>query len=319
MSGAVKVSVVIAAYQAERCIGHAVRSALGQSLGDLELIVVDDQSGDGTLDAAREAAAGDARFGAIALDRNGGPSAARNAGFRAARGTWIAVLDADDAMAPERLEKLVAFAEDGGVDIAADALVLAESNAPDAPTQGVKHAALTSPLSLADYALDNCMYRRTGGSGYLKPLFRRAFLERHQLDYDESLRIAEDWALAAEALACGARYGLLQAPLYRYSVHADSISHRISCAALEAMIAASDAFLERRAPWLNRDEIRALAERRASLVDALAFQRFVDALKAGKALAALAGLAGRPSAWPLLRLPIGARLSGARGGRQLTE
>jgi succinoglycan biosynthesis protein ExoO len=319
MNDAPKVSVVIAAYRAERFIAHAVRSAQAQSLNNIEVIVVDDQSGDGTLAAAQAAAAGDARVRTLQLERNGGPSAARNAGFEAAKGEWIAVLDADDAMAPDRLEKLVAFAEDGGVDIAADALVLVESNQPDAEVRGAKHAALTSPLALADFALDNCMYRRTGGSGYLKPLFRRAFLERHQLNYDESLRIAEDWALAAEALACGARYGLLQEPLYRYSVHADSISHRISSDALERIIASSDAFLERRAPWLSRDEIRALGERRASLVDALAFQRFVDGMKARKPLTAIAGIAGRPSAWPLLRLPIGARLSGARGGRRLAD
>ncbi len=306
-----RVSVVIAAYEAAGFIGAAVASALAQTLREIEVIVVDDASKDDSLGAARAAGGGDPRLSCIRLEHNGGPSAARNAGFAAAKGDWIAVLDADDAMEPGRLEALVVFAEAEGADIAADHLLVVETGREPAVLQ--LHG-LPSPLTLAAYARDD---RRGGGSGYLKPLFRRAFLARHAIAYDESLRVAEDWTLVADALALGARYVILEQPLYRYTVHAGSISHRLSVPKLEAMVASADTLAARHDGRLDADARRALAERRAGLLDWLAFQTFVDALKARRPVAGVTSLAKRPGAWPLLRGPIVARLVGRRGGRNL--
>lgn len=308
-----RVSVVVAAYEASGFVGAAVASALGQTLEDIEVIVVDDASRDDTLAAARAAAAGDPRLVTIRLERNGGPSAARNAALRAARGDWVAVLDADDAMEPERLEALLAFVEAERADIVADwLLVIEEGRAPEV----LKPNGMPSPLTLAAYARDNSL-GGTGCSGYLKPMFRRAFLVEHALAYDESLRVAEDWTLIADALALGARYAILDRPLYRYAVHAGSISHRLSVGKLEAMAASADAFDARHAARLDADTKAALGQRRGSVLDWLAFQTFVDELKARRPAPALAALARRPSAWPLLSGPILARLGGRRGGRKL--
>ncbi|MBK9063820.1 MAG: glycosyltransferase family 2 protein [Acidobacteria bacterium] len=89
-------SVVIPAFNAEKTLGEAVRSALAQVPGPLEVVVVDD----GSVDATRAVAEG---FGAavrVFTGPNAGPSAARNRGVREARGIWIAFLDADDLFEP---------------------------------------------------------------------------------------------------------------------------------------------------------------------------------------------------------------------------
>lgn len=310
-----QVSVVIAAHEAEAFIGRAVASALAQTLSDIEVIVVDDASTDATIGAAMTAAAGDARLMTVRLGKNGGPSAARNAGFALATGTWVAVLDADDAMEKERLKALVDLASDEGADMVADALVVVEEGREDEPGNVFTCTGLPAPITLEAYARDNRMYRRSGGSGYLKPMFRREFLRANGLNYDPSLRVAEDWTLAAEALARGARYVLSERPLYRYTMRNGSISARLSCDKLTKMIASADALVERHRARLDGATVKALGERRTSLENALAFQLFIDRMKAGKPLGAVAAIAKRPGAAPLLRMPIEARLKGTRGTR----
>ena len=91
-------SVVIAAYNAEDTIRRAIRSALAQNDVAVEVIVADDCSTDATRETVT--ALGMAAVRLVALDGNKGPGGARNAGFAAARGRWIAVLDSDDTMRP---------------------------------------------------------------------------------------------------------------------------------------------------------------------------------------------------------------------------
>ncbi|MGI4954407.1 MAG: glycosyltransferase family 2 protein [Janthinobacterium lividum] len=95
-------TIVMPAYRAERTIGVAISSVLRQSWRDLELIVVDDGSPDGTAAAARTAIGDDPR-GRILRQANAGPAAARNLGAASGRGEWIAFLDADDRWAPDAL------------------------------------------------------------------------------------------------------------------------------------------------------------------------------------------------------------------------
>ncbi|MCK4960446.1 MAG: glycosyltransferase family 2 protein, partial [Planctomycetes bacterium] len=86
------VSVVIAAYNAEKYIQRAIDSVLAQSLPADEIIVVDDGSTDNTGDAVKH-------YGSkvrYIYQENAGPASARNTAIEAATGTWIAFLDADD-------------------------------------------------------------------------------------------------------------------------------------------------------------------------------------------------------------------------------
>lgn len=89
-------SVVIPAFNAERTLGEAVRSALAQVPAPLEVVVVDD----GSADATRAVAEGFGEAVRVLSGPNAGPSAARNRGVGAARGSWIAFLDADDLFEP---------------------------------------------------------------------------------------------------------------------------------------------------------------------------------------------------------------------------
>jgi succinoglycan biosynthesis protein ExoO len=103
-----RVSVVVPAFNAARYLGAAIDSLRAQTLSDLEIIVVDDGSGDDTLAIANRYAALDSRVRVLArATPSGKPSIARNQALAAARGRYIAFLDADDTSVPTRLEHAV--------------------------------------------------------------------------------------------------------------------------------------------------------------------------------------------------------------------
>jgi len=113
-------SILVAAYQAAAYLPHALESALAQSCRDIEVIVVDDGSDDATAAIADSYARRDPRVVVLRHATNRGPAAARNTAIAAARGRWLAVLDADDALIPDWLARLVAQAEARGADLLAD-------------------------------------------------------------------------------------------------------------------------------------------------------------------------------------------------------
>ena len=100
-----KVSIIMAAYNAEKTIRQAVDSVLSQTYLDFELLVVNDCSKDQTQAIVEEYCQHDARVRLIVNPHNMGVSQARLNGLNAASGEWIAVLDSDDAWLPDKLEK----------------------------------------------------------------------------------------------------------------------------------------------------------------------------------------------------------------------
>lgn len=102
------VSVVMPAYNARPFIDDAIRSILNQDYPRIELIVVDDGSTDGTPEAAE-------RWGdrvRVLRRQNAGPAAARNQGMAAARGDFIAFLDADDVWLPGKVSMQAGYLQD---------------------------------------------------------------------------------------------------------------------------------------------------------------------------------------------------------------
>ena len=216
------VSVVVAAYNAAPFLEHAVRSALAQTHRDLEVLVVDDASLDATHAVASRLAVDDRRVLVLRHEHNQGVAAARNLALRHASGDWIAVLDADDAWLPERLERLLAASGEADI-VSDDVLVVPEQGA------GTAQERRWSLLAWLQFDVDGP--RQLGlveflrhDLGLMKPIIRRRFLEQHGLQYDPELRVAEDHHLYVEALAAGARWLQLPEGYYLYSKRAGSLS-----------------------------------------------------------------------------------------------
>ena len=122
-------SVVVPCYRCADTIAAAVASIAAQTLPPAEVLLVEDCSGDRTLEALREVAAAHAEgwIKVIALPVNGGPSRARNAGWQVASQEYIAFLDADDTWFPAKLElQIAALRADPAIALIAHRMVVRE-------------------------------------------------------------------------------------------------------------------------------------------------------------------------------------------------
>lgn len=113
-TGLPEISVLMPAYNAERYIEAAIRSLEEQTVEKWELIVVDDCSTDGTAQLLRRLAAEDPRIRPIFSAENRGAAASRNLALEQCRGSYVALLDADDLWRPRKLERQLALAEKTG-------------------------------------------------------------------------------------------------------------------------------------------------------------------------------------------------------------
>jgi len=102
------VSVVMAVYNEERFIGQAIRSILGQTYSNLELIIVNDGSTDGTSEIIQKYC-NDNRVRSLKHSTNLGVSKALNNGIERGKGVFIARMDADDVSLPRRIEYQVGY------------------------------------------------------------------------------------------------------------------------------------------------------------------------------------------------------------------
>lgn len=278
-----EVTVIIAAWRASATVGRAVSSALAQPEA-AEVVVVDDASNDSgaTLAAARAADDGSGRLKVIGLDANGGPAHARNTAIKASRAPWIAVLDSDDYLEPGRLAALLGLAHEG-YDLIADDLM----QTPDGQLSAGKPMWFRDDPTPLDLDFEGFVRgnipdpkRHRGELGFLKPLMRRALLERHGLAYDETMRLGEDYDLYARALSLDARMRLIPWAGYVSVMRSDSLSAVHSRADLCALEASDTRLLD--ADRLKPAEKSLVEKHLFTTRSRIVWIDFMTALKAGK-------------------------------------
>ena len=294
-TGDVDVSVLIAAWNAEAFLGTAIESALTQEGVSVEVIVADDASTDGTAALVQRLAKNDPRIRLVSNPVNQGPSAARNKAIAAAKGDWIAVLDADDRFLSGRLSRLVAFAQTHEADLAFDLLCEVDLDGQPMPNSKALRFAGSECWDLHRWVTDNQPGRSGMGTGYLKPLIRRAALERFGLSYREDLRNSEDYVLVAELLAAGGSVWVQAEVGYLYTRRTGSISHRIGPEHLERLLGFERMFIET-ATGISHQTHAALEERIAALENTVALSHIISQLKARSPRRALGVLLSRPQA-----------------------
>ncbi|MEM8579870.1 MAG: glycosyltransferase family 2 protein [Pseudomonadota bacterium] len=277
-----EVAVIIAAWNAEATLAAAITSVLAQHELHVEVFVIDDASTDATRIVAERVAAADTRVTLVAQSRNAGPAAARNRGVDVSHAPFVTVLDSDDTMAPWRLRRLVDIAREGNWDFVADDLYKVSSDTPDAPRTRLWSQSEIGQVTITfEQFIRGNLRAHHGGRGemgFLKPLMKRDFLERHGLRYDESMRLGEDYALYATALAKGAKFCLTDPLGYVALVRPESLSGH-HCAADLGALAAADKRL-RDEPGLTSTERRSVRIHEIETQKRWLWMRLIEAVKA---------------------------------------
>jgi len=237
---AIKISVVIPVHNGAHFLPRSIESVLAQTLEPAEVIVVDDGSTDDTAAVAIELGAK-----LVCLRRNCGISAARNTGIRNALGDWVALLDCDDAWAPEKLERQAACIRPDtvlvytGVRICDDKGIRDESRAID-PVLAGKTLRYRNPITPSTVILKREAVLQAGG-------------------FREDLRGCEDWELWVRLLRFGA-FEAVADPLMNYYLHANnsSANPRLMLETFESIVDTTlVADLKGLSRWVWRRRIRA--------------------------------------------------------------
>lgn len=285
------VCVIIAAMDASETIGRAVRSALKEpEVG--EVIVVDDGSSDATAAVAASSDEGSGRLKVISLPENAGPSHARNRALELSSCAFVAILDADDFILPGRFRRLLRQSADW--DFIADNILLIDAAHADAPLDVADIAEDGYTLTTLQFIQGNISQAGVERAeiGFLKPVMKRAFLDRHGLRYDETMRLGEDYDLYLRALASGARYRIVHACGYGATVRANSLSGRHRTADLKMLYEADQRIRARF--QLTAEEQEALSRHEAQIRRRYDLRAFLDGKKEIGLGASVAQLLGRP-------------------------
>jgi Glycosyltransferases involved in cell wall biogenesis len=227
-----RVTVVTAAHNAAPYIAETIESVLAQTYSDYRFVVIDDGSTDGTADII-------ARYAprvTVFSQQNAGAGAARNRGIEIADGEYVAIIDADDTWAPEKLERQVA-----AMDQLDPAAGLCYTNATSIRADGTTlEAAMITPHERL-----TCLTAVTGYHPIVTSsvLFRRRYLENRP--YRTNLPATEDYHVNLKALwRSGERSIFIDEPLVRHRVVETSVlgqidpreKGRLTLKAIEAFI-----------------------------------------------------------------------------------
>ncbi|MDH4176398.1 MAG: glycosyltransferase [Thermoleophilia bacterium] len=213
-SPAARVSVVIAAHDAERYLRPAIASVLRQTVPDLELIVIDDGSHDATADILGSVS--DPRLRVVRNSEQQGLAQSLNTGLDVATGRYVARLDADDVALPRRLElQLRAIAERAGTGIVGTSVLELDGD----DRLGALHAMPQEPAHVRWHMLFS--------SPFYHPsvLVDRLLLDGHGLRYDTSYEESEDYELWSRLLEVTDGVNLPE-PGVLYRVHPGQATQR---------------------------------------------------------------------------------------------
>lgn len=210
------VSVIIPLYNRENTIKKAAESVLKQTHRDLELIIVDDCSTDGSVDIVRSMAREDSRIKLILSEKNGGACVARNKGIDAAKGEVIAFHDSDDVWHPDKLEKSLKALEREAVDMVFSSFRRIGKVGMQKGTCIIPEYDLNQyENKFKQVLLKNCVSTQT-------IVLKRKVLD--QVRFDERFPRFQDWEFTLQVLKQGYSIYFIKEPLVDCYVLNDSIT-----------------------------------------------------------------------------------------------
>lgn len=227
-------SIIVPMYNSEKWLPKCVESLLHQDIPaeEYEIVLVDDGSPDGCRKLAEDYAS---RYGNIlVLSRpNGGTSAARNTGIRAAQGKYLYFVDPDDYVLENSLKDILCKMEDESLDVLRFAYVEVDENGKE--VQSVKHP---EPIDYSPGIMDGCkfMAERLGGACYVWTyLFRAAIIKDNSIYCQEGVYY-DDTTWLPQVLMQASRVDSVDKKRHFYLIRSDSLVQSVTPAAIRKKI-----------------------------------------------------------------------------------
>ena len=263
-----KVSIIVPVYNVEKYLSKCIDSILAQTFKDFELILIDDGSPDDCGKIIDEYAGKDNRI-VVVHQENAGVSAARNAGLKIARGTYIGFVDPDDYIDSEMYATMISKIKETGADIACCAFDRISEND---ETIRNNNADFSGELSRFEFLRHLFDAPRTILGGNCNKLFYREMTSK----YDEQLTMCEDYVFLLDYSNNMSKAFFINKPFYHYRERAGSVDSYTSNYTI-----AADARLSLISLIANIDlELRKYAEKREGTNSHRAKKREGDSVSA---------------------------------------
>lgn len=192
-------SVILPVYNAAKYLTGMLDSlAMQTAKPEIQIILVDDGSTDGSAEICDEFAS--SHTDTVVIHRkNGGVSAARNAGIKEASGEYIGFVDADDTLAPDYFEKLLSAAKTNGCDMAMSGFTLVFEG-DHRPVSPFEDGEIFERKDIADKIVRKMLSDGSLNSVWSK-IFRRSVIEEYSVEFPVGIKIGEDKRFVLEFLA----------------------------------------------------------------------------------------------------------------------
>lgn len=215
-----KVSFIVPVYNTQDFLPRCFDSLLGQTYSDIEIIVVNDGSPDGSAAIIGEYACKDSRIRVVEKP-NGGLSSARNAGMDVAHGDIVDFVDSDDYVEPNLAEFLVDMFAKEHPEIV---VFGAECEPAESASKRIKQ--LLSPEARAFEPFDSGLLFSANAQPYVwRAAYSRELIERESLRFAENVRFAEDVVFQFESYPLSAKTVVERDKLYHYVMQEKSLTH----------------------------------------------------------------------------------------------
>lgn len=254
-----KLSVVVPVYNVEQYLGQLIESLQHQTLRDLQIVLVDDGSPDGSGGICDRYAAEDDRI-CVIHKKNGGVGAARNDGLAAATGTWVYFCDSDDYLETDALERLVETGEREQAEVVFGDVAMLSGEKRELlhfhkEAFATSDRAVLDRLAMTVFGRHYCYLPPEGGpakccyGGPWNKIVRRELLEREHFSFDLTVRgICDDLLYSMYLFAGAKRVAYVPTVIYNYRLLGNSITHTYKPQIIdinEAIFAAWEGFMAR--------------------------------------------------------------------------
>lgn len=213
-----KVSIIVPIYNVEEYLERCLDSLAAQIYSNIEILLVDDCSTDGSAGIAQRYARKNPRiFQFIEREKNGGLSAARNTGMEEAKGQWLAFVDSDDWVTEDYISAMYREAKDDNADIVISSLYYYYSE------NNYKEMCPFGDLTTQSSHKEKVALIRPYACG---KLFRKSLFDNLKIKFPEDIQRSEDIAAIIPVCCATERISLLHRPLYYYYQRATSLSNQ---------------------------------------------------------------------------------------------